>query len=55
MDVKKQDDQFEPPYSCSVPIWDVALRICWKQWLIEMGGERGSEISVLLVHDDDDI
>ena len=39
----------------SVPIWDVALRTCWKQRTIEKGGKRGSGISVLMAwHDDND-
>ena len=52
---QRQDEQFEPIYSSSVPIRDVALKTCQKQWTIERGGERGSGISVLKVqHDDDD-
>ena len=55
MDEQKQDVQLEPTYSRSVPIRDVALRICRKQWMIERCGERGSGISVLIVrHDNDD-
>ena len=42
-------------YSSSVLIRDVALRTCRKQWTIGRGGERGSEISVLMVHHHDDI
>ena len=42
-------------YSSSVPIRDVALRICRKQWTIERCSERGSGIAVLITrHDDDD-
>ena len=42
-------------YSSSVPILDVAQDTCQGQWMIGRGGERGSEISVLVVrHDDDD-
>ena len=55
MNEQRQDDQLEPTYSSSVPIQDVALKTCLKQWAIERGGERGSEISVLIAqHDDDD-
>ena len=52
----KQDDRLELTYSSSVPIRDIALKICRKQWMIKMGGERGSGISVLVAwhHDDDD-
>ena len=55
MDEQRHDVQFEPTYSSSVPIRDVALRICRKQRTIGRCGERGSGISVLIVrHDDDD-
>ena len=55
MGEQRQDDQLEPTYSSAVPIRDVALRTCRKQWTIGRGGERGSGISVLIVrHDDDD-
>ena len=55
MDVQRQNDQLETTYSSSVPIQDVALRTCQKQWTIGRGGERGSGISVLIArHDDDD-
>ena len=54
MDEQKKDDQLEPTYSSSVPIRDVALRTCRKQWTIGRGGERGSGISVLIVRQDDD-
>ena len=53
IDKQKQDIQLEPTFSSSMPIWDVALRICWKQWTIGRCGERGSEISVLIVRHDD--
>ena len=44
-----------PVYSSSVPIRDVVLKTCRKQWMIEKGGEKGSGISVLMArHDDDD-
>ena len=36
-------NQLEPTYSSSVPIWDVALKTCWKQWTIEKGGKKGSD------------
>ena len=32
----------------------VAQKTCQKQWTIEMGGEGGSEISVLIARYDDD-
>ena len=55
MDEQRQDVQLKPTYSSSVPIWDKALRICWKQWMIGRRGERGSGISMLIAqHDDDD-
>ena len=47
MDEKRQDDPLEPTYNRSVPIQDVALKTYWEQWMIEMGGERGSGRSVL--------
>ena len=42
MDEQRQDDQLEPTYSSSVPIRDVGLKTCRKQWTIGRGGERGS-------------
>ena len=55
MDEQRQDDQLEPTYSSSVPIWDVALNTCQKQWKIGRGDERGPGISVLIAqHDDGD-
>ena len=55
MDEQKQDDKQEPTYNKSVPIRNVALKTYWKQWTIEGGGRRGSEISVLMAwHDDND-
>ena len=51
---QKQGDQLKPTYSSPVPIRDVALKTCLKQWTIGRGGERGSGISVLISHDDDD-
>ena len=53
MDEKRQDDQLEPTYSSSVPIWDVALKSCWKKWIIEKGDEKGSGLSVLMSRYDD--
>ena len=39
----------------SVPIWDVVLKTCRKQWTIGKDGARGSGISVLIAcHDDRD-
>ena len=55
IDEQRQDDQLETTHSSSVPIQDVALKTCRKQWAIGRGGERGSWISVLIAqHDDDD-
>ena len=54
IDEQRQDDQLEPTYSSSVPIRDVALKVCRKPWTIGRGGQRGSEISVLMAHNDDD-
>ena len=48
MEEQSQGVQFEPTYNSSVPIQDVALRICRKQWTIGRCGERGSGISVLI-------
>ena len=45
MDEQRQDDQQEPTDISSVPIQDVALKTCRKQWT---GGGRGSGISVLM-------
>ncbi len=54
-DEQRHDIPLEPTHSSSVLILDVALRTCQKQWTIGRGGERGSEISVLIAqHDDDD-
>ena len=55
MDEQRQDDHLEPTYSSSVPIRDVFLKTCRKQWTIGRGGERWSWIFVLVAqHDDDD-
>ena len=54
MDEQKQDDQLEPTYSSSVPIQDVALKTCQKQWMIEKGGKKVSGISMLMSQHDDD-
>ena len=55
MDEQSQDDPLEPTYSSSVPIRDIALKTCWKQWTIGRGGEKESGISLLIArHDDDD-
>ena len=43
-------------YSSFVPIRDVVLKTCRKQWTIDKGGEKVSGISMLMVqHDDNDI
>ena len=52
---KAKDDQLEPTYSSSVPIRDIILKTCQKQWTIGRGGERGSGISVLIARRDDDL
>ena len=54
MDVQRQDDQLKPTYSSSVPIRDLTLRTCQKQWMIGKGGERGSGISMQIVRHDDE-
>ena len=54
-DRAKAGDQLEPKYSSSVPIQDVVLKTCRKQWMIGRGGERGSGISMLTAWHDDDI
>ena len=51
---QKQDDQLEHTYSSYVRIRDVALKTCQKRWTIGRSGERGSGISMLAAHDDDD-
>ena len=45
MDEQRQDVKLEPTYSSYVPIRDVALRICRKQWTIGKCGERKLGIS----------
>ena len=52
---QKQDDKLELTYSSSVPILDVALNTCRRQWTIGRGGERESGVSVLMARLDDDI
>ena len=54
IDEQKQDDQLEPTYSSSVPIQDVTLKSCRKQWTIGRGGEKGLGISMLMARRDDD-
>ena len=45
MDKQRQDNQLEPTDSSSVPIQDVALKTCRKQWTIEKDGwERARDI-----------
>ena len=34
MDEQRYDDLLEPTYSSSVPIRGIALKTCWKQWMI---------------------
>ena len=50
---QKQDDQLEHTYSSSVRIWDVALKICQRRWIIGRSGERGSGIFMLVARHDD--
>ena len=56
IDEQRQDDQLETAYNTSVPIQDVTLKTCRKQWTIEKDGKRGSGRSVLMArrNDDDD-
>ena len=54
MDEQRQDDQLEPTHSSSVPIRDAALKTCRKQWTTKKGGEKESEISMLMERDDDE-
>ena len=37
---KSRDNQPEPTYNSSVPIWDIASKTCWKQWTIGRGSKR---------------
>ncbi len=56
MDEQRQDDKLELTYSNFVPIRDVTLKTCRKQWTMGRCGERRSEISVLIArHDDVDV
>ena len=55
MDRQRLDDPLEPIYNSSVSIQDVAWKTSRKQWTVEIGGERGSGISMQTArHDDDD-
>ena len=54
MDGQRQYDTLEPAYSSSVPIRDVALKTCWKQWTIGRGHARGSKMSMLMARHDAD-
>ena len=51
---REQGGQLEPTYSSSVRIRGVALGTYRKWWRIGRGGERESEISVLIALQDDD-
>ena len=54
-DEQRQDVQLEHTYSSSVQMVEVARKTSQKQWTIGSGGERKSDVSVLIVwHDDDD-
>ena len=50
---QKQGDQLKPTYCSSVRIRGVALRTCWKRWTIGRGGEKGSELSMLMARQDE--
>ena len=54
-DEERQEVKHEPTYCNSVQIMDVARKTSQKQWTIGRGGERVSEISVLIARYDDDI
>ena len=55
MNEQSLENQLESIYNSSVLIQDVTWKTSQKQWMIEMGGERGSGRSMLAVwHDDDD-
>ena len=45
IDEQRQDDQLEPTYSSSVPIWKVVLKTYRKQWTLGRGGERGYSVT----------
>ena len=48
IDEQMQDDQLEPTYSSPVPIRDITLKTCRKQWTISRGGGKVFGISVLM-------
>ena len=52
MDEQRHDDQLEPTYNRSVPIYDAFLKTCREQWTTEKGVEKGSGISELMVRHD---
>ena len=54
MAVQKQNDQQEHTFSNYVRIRDVTQKTCLRRWTIGKSGKRGSGISVLPAHDDDD-
>ena len=54
MDEQKQNDQLETTYSSSVPIRDVPLMTYRKHWTIGRGGDRWSDLSMLIARHDDD-
>ena len=41
MDEQRKDNKLEPTYSSSVPIRDVILKTCRKQWTIRKGRREG--------------
>ena len=55
IDEQRQDVQLEPTYISSVPIQDVAQRICRKQWTIGRCSERESGISMLITWHEDEV
>ena len=40
MDDQRKGDELEHTYSSSVPIREVTLKTCWKQWAIGRGDEK---------------
>ena len=55
MDEQRQDYQLEPIFNGSMLIQDVARKTSRERWTMEVGGERGSERSMLAAwpHDGD--
>ena len=53
VDEQRQDDQLEPTFHSSVPIRNVALMTCRKQWTMGKGRKRRLGMSVLIAWQDD--